>query len=58
MLELLIQHSPFHLTQSIWSGEAFSILLSVNLVIYKIIFETSLYYILLHFWMKVSGSEK
>lgn len=61
MLEFLLRHTPLlYLTQSVWRDEAFSILLSERSIgsFTNIIFEPPLYYILLHFWMKIFGNSE
>lgn len=60
MLTWFIQHSPlFYLTQSVWRDEAFSILVAqrpLSFIFNNLGVEPPLYYILLHFWMKLFGS--
>lgn len=61
-IQSIIQNSPLlYLTQSIWRDEAFSILVSerpLSFFIGKLTFEPPLYYILLHFWMKIFGNSE
>lgn len=60
MLNFLFTHTPLlYLTQSVWRDEAFSILMAQHPLPFmfdKLIFETPLYYILLHVWMRFFGS--
>jgi mannosyltransferase len=61
MLNFLIHNTPiFYLVQSIWRDEAFSILLSERSPLWFItkIFDPPLYYILLHYWMKIFGESE
>jgi uncharacterized membrane protein len=61
MINFLLQHTPlFYLTQSIWRDEAFSILLSERspLFFLTVTFEPPVYYVLLHFWMKIFGTNE
>lgn len=55
-------HSPiFYFTQSLWRDEAFSILIAeqpLSSFIGKLNFEPPLYYILLHFWIKIFGTSE
>ncbi|MBI3577551.1 glycosyltransferase family 39 protein [Candidatus Gottesmanbacteria bacterium] len=57
MLNWLITHSPLlYFTQSLWRDEAFSILAAQQPLVQllpKLSFEPPVYYILLHFWMKI-----
>lgn len=62
LLNLLFNNTPlFYLTQSVWRDEAFSYFMAKPDVI-KIIINTAndfnppLYYILLHFWIYISGN--
>lgn len=60
MWNFLLNHTPiFYFTQSLWRDEAFSVLLAQRPLlsfIGDITFEPPLYYILLHFWMKLFGT--
>ena len=60
MFSWLIQHSPlFYLTQSLWRDEAFSILAAqrpLSFIFNNLGVEPPLYYVLLHFWIKLFGS--
>ncbi|MCX6791788.1 MAG: glycosyltransferase family 39 protein, partial [Candidatus Gottesmanbacteria bacterium] len=62
MLQFLIQHSPLlYLTQSLWRDEAFSVLMAlrpVSFIISHVSFEPPLYYLLLHFWIKIFGQSE
>lgn len=62
MFNWIIQHSPLlYFTQSLWRDEAYSILLAqrpITEIFQKLTFETPLYYILLHFWLKLFGSSE
>jgi hypothetical protein len=59
MFSWLIAHSPLlYLTQSLWRDEVYSIFMAgkpVAFFIAHLSFEPPLYYLLLHFWMKVFG---
>lgn len=60
MLQFLLTHTPLlYLTQSVWRDEAFSILLAQKSPFYfipNLTFEPPLYYLMLHFWMKLVGT--
>ncbi|MBI5449321.1 hypothetical protein HY948_03305 [Candidatus Gottesmanbacteria bacterium] len=62
MLAWIIQHTPLlYLTQSIWRDEAFSILAAqrpLSFIFSNLGVEPPLYYVLLHFWMKLVGSSE
>ncbi len=62
MLSWLIIHSPLlYFTQSLWRDEAFSILAAekpLMQLLPKLSFEPPVYYILLHFWIKIFGSSE
>lgn len=59
MLNWIIQHSPLlYFTQSLWRDEAFSILFAerpLSFIIRNLTFEPPVYYLLLHYWMKIFG---
>lgn len=60
MLNALLTHTPLlYLVQSLWRDEAFSILAAqrpISFIVSRLGFEPPLYYLMLHFWMKVFGS--
>jgi mannosyltransferase len=62
LLTFLIAHSPlFYFTQSFWRDEAFSVLIAekpVSDFFGKLSFEPPVYYLLLHFWMKIFGQSE
>jgi hypothetical protein len=62
MIDYLLTHSPlFYLTQSLWRDEAFSILAAqkpLEFLITKLGFEPPVYYMLLHFWIKLFGQSE
>jgi uncharacterized membrane protein len=62
MLQFLIQHSPLlYFTQSLWRDEAFSVLMAlrpVSFIVTHVSFEPPLYYLLLHFWIKLFGQSE
>ena len=61
MLNFLFHHTPLlYLTQSFWRDEAFSVLLSERglMSYFLVTFEPPLYYIFLHYWMKVFGESE
>jgi mannosyltransferase len=62
MLMYILTHSPiFYLMQSFWRDEAFSVLIAEKPVIQffgKLSFEPPVYYLLLHFWMKLFGESE
>ena len=62
MLNWLLSHSPLlYLTQSIWRDEAFSILSAsrpLSFIFQNLGIEPPLYYVLLHFWMKLFGTSE
>jgi uncharacterized membrane protein len=59
MLAWLITHSPLlYLTQSLWRDEAYSVLMAakpISFFVSHLSYEPPLYYVFLHFWMKVFG---
>ena len=60
MMNWLLNHSPLlYFTQSLWRDEAFSVLVAerpLSFLVTKLGFEPPVYYILLHFWMKIFGN--
>ncbi len=62
MLQFLFQHTPLlYLTQSVWRDEAFSVLMAlrpVSFIVSHVSFEPPLYYLLLHFWIKIFGQSE
>lgn len=62
MWSFLFLHTPlFYLTQSIWRDEAFSILLAqrpLTSFITTIAFEPPVYYVLLHYWIRIFGTSE
>lgn len=61
MMDFVLHNTPiFYLTQSIWRDEAFSVLFAAQPVssFFRVTFEPPLYYILLHFWMKLFGENE
>jgi uncharacterized membrane protein len=62
MWNFLLTHSPLlYLTQSLWRDEAFSILIAEKPIasfIGKLNFEPPVYYVLLHFWIKIFGESE
>lgn len=62
MLNWFILHSPlFYFFQSLWRDEAFSVLVAerpLSTVLGKLTFEPPVYYILLHFWIKIFGESE
>ncbi|MEK7591997.1 MAG: hypothetical protein AAB508_01230 [Patescibacteria group bacterium] len=61
-LQFLVSHTPLlYLTQSIWRDEAYSILAAQQPLVRflsTLTFEPPLYYILLHFWIKLFGTSE
>lgn len=59
MLNWVINHSPLlYFTQSIWRDEAFSILVAqkpLSFILQNLTFEPPVYYLLLHYWIRVFG---
>jgi len=61
MLDFIFYHTPiFYLIQSVWRDEAFSYFMARPNILQVIIntahdFNPPLYYLLLHFWMKLTG---
>jgi mannosyltransferase len=62
MFQFLIQHSPLlYLTQSLWRDEAFSVLMAlrpVSFIVSHVSFEPPVYYLLLHYWIKLFGQSE
>lgn len=62
MFDWLLTHTPlFYLVQSFWRDEAFSILTAEKpllSVIGNLNLEPPLYYVLLHFWIKIFGESE
>ncbi len=62
MFQFLLQHSPIvYLTQSLWRDEAFSVLMAlrpVSFIVSHVSFEPPVYYLLLHFWVKIFGTSE
>ncbi len=61
MLNFILYHTPFfYMIQSVWRDEAFSYFMAKPNILQVIIntahdFNPPVYYLLLHFWMKLSG---
>lgn len=62
MLDFLLTHTPLlYLTQSLWRDEAFSVLTSqgpISSFIGTLNFEPPVYYVLLHFWIRLFGTSE
>ena len=62
MINWLLAHSPLlYFTQSVWRDEAFSILAAqrpLSFIFTNLGIEPPLYYILLHYWMKLFGTSE
>lgn len=62
MFQCLLTHTPLlYFTQSLWRDEAFSVLVAerpLSFFLSKLTFEPPVYYILLHFWMKIFGNSE
>ena len=62
MFQFLAQHSPLlYFTQSFWRDEVYSVFMasrSVGFIVNHSSIEPPLYYLLLHFWMKIFGQSE
>lgn len=62
MLDWILHHSPLlYFTQSLWRDEAFSILVAqkpVSFIFQNLTFEPPVYYLLLHYWIRVFGTSE
>ncbi|MEK9143866.1 MAG: hypothetical protein AAB481_04565 [Patescibacteria group bacterium] len=62
MWNWFLTHSPLlYFTQSLWRDEAFSILVAqkpVSFILQYLTFEPPVYYILLHYWIKLFGTSE
>lgn len=62
IFDFIFSHTPLlYLTQSLWRDEAYSVLIAekpLQFFLTKLNFETPLYYIFLHFWIKVFGESE
>jgi mannosyltransferase len=62
ILDFILKNTPLlYLTQSLWRDEAFSVLTSEGSIlsfIGKLNFEPPVYYVLLHFWIKLFGTSE
>lgn len=62
MFNWIITHSPLlYFTQSLWRDEAFSILVAqkpVAFILKNLTFEPPVYYLMLHYWIKVFGTSE
>lgn len=62
MLAWILTHTPlFYFSQSLWRDEAFSILAAerpLSFFFTRLTFEPPVYYILLHFWIKLFGNSE
>ncbi|MBI3955624.1 hypothetical protein HY339_00010 [Candidatus Gottesmanbacteria bacterium] len=60
MFSWFLSHSPLlYFTQSLWRDEAFSILVAqkpIPFILQNLTFEPPVYYLLLHYWIKVFGT--
>ncbi|MBI4066693.1 hypothetical protein HY411_03170 [Candidatus Gottesmanbacteria bacterium] len=62
MINFLVNHSPLlYFTQSLWRDEAFSVLVAqkpLSFILHNLTFEPPVYYILLHYWIKLFGTSE
>lgn len=62
MWNWFLTHSPLlYFTQSLWRDEAFSILVAqkpVSFILQNLTFEPPVYYLLLHYWIKLFGTSE
>lgn len=62
MFNWILNHSPLlYFTQSLWRDEAFSLLVAqkpISFIFQNLTFEPPVYYILLHYWIKVFGTSE
>lgn len=62
MWNWLLAHSPLlYFTQSLWRDEAFSILVAqkpISFIIQNLTFEPPVYYLILHYWIRVFGTSE
>lgn len=62
MLNYIFQNSPLlYFTQSLWRDEAFSVLVAqkpLGFLISNLSFEPPVYYIMLHFWIRIFGNSE
>lgn len=60
MWNWFLSHSPLlYFTQSLWRDEAFSVLVAekpISFIVHNLTFEPPVYYILLHYWIRVFGT--
>lgn len=60
MWNVIFSHSPLlYFTQSLWRDEAFSILAAqkpIDFILQNLTFEPPVYYLLLHYWIKIFGA--
>jgi len=62
MFNWILNHSPLlYFTQSLWRDEAFSILVAqkpLSFILQNLTFEPPVYYLLLHYWIRVFGTSE
>ena len=62
MFNWILNHSPIlYFTQSLWRDEAFSLLVAqkpISFIFQNLTFEPPVYYILLHYWIRVFGTSE